>query len=1009
MASEATRRFWRRCRVTFRWCRISVQLAILALLVAAIYLNQTGLPDFIKRPLLAELRGRGVNLEFSRLRWRWLRGIVAEEVRFGATRDVAIPRLSAKEVELEINHSQLLHRRWQVDALDLRGGRLEWFIPPTNAPTTSLTVSNIEARLRLPPGDEWVLDDFHARFAGAQFTVTGSVTNATAIRDWAVLRGEPSAHVNWPERLRRLANTLERISFSQPPELQLRFAGDALQPQSFNARFHLRAADADTPWGCATNVTFAARLFAAGSNELSHAELTLQAASARTPWADGTNLELQLRLLSLVPEPELVEADLAVRADGVGTKWAAVTNAEFTAHWVHALTNAVPLSGRGELRAVSALTRWGRGKSIHLVAALATATNPPPADPTWAGWTNLQPYQLTWAAELGALQAEQIVAEQIRCAGQWLAPVLVVTNLHAELYRGTLDATAQLDVATRAAGFDLRSDFDVHQLEPVLAADARGWLGKFSLAESPLVRGRGAVTLPAWTDRSPDWQTELLSTLRLAGDFAVTNGAYFGIRADWMRSQFSLTNLVWHLPDLEASRPDGAIRLDVLADGRTQDFYARLHSTADPRAVRPLLTPGQQRGFDLVTLSQPPLIDGELWGRGRDFDRLGFRGRVALTNFAVRGQTADFVVAELQYTNRELTVIAPQLARGPGPQVLTADGLVADFNSMRLYITNGFSTADPAAVVRAIGPMTAATMEPYQFLQPPTVRVNGFVPLNAPTNVDVRFVLDGGPFHWWKFNVPRVAGLVHWQGDMLMLTNMQMDFYGGSAAGIADFKFLPDGGTDYRFDMSPTNANLSLVMADLFPQTKNLEGHISGRLVVTRANADDLRSWEGYGHAELRDGLIWAIPIFGVFSKPLDAIVPGLGASRVSDGTATYVITNGVIFSDNLVMRAPTMRLKYKGTTDFEGRVAARVEAELLRDAWVVGRLVSLALWPVTKMMEYKVSGTLDNPKTEPIYIPKVLLIPLHPIRTIEELLTSETATTNAPPVYKETPVYKVP
>ncbi len=74
-----------------------------------------------------------------------------------------------------------------------------------------------------------------------------------------------------------------------------------------------------------------------------------------------------------------------------------------------------------------------------------------------------------------------------------------------------------------------------------------------------------------------------------------------------------------------------------------------------------------------------------------------------------------------------------------------------------------------------------------------------------------------------------------------------------------------------------------------------------------------------------------------------------------------------------------------------------------------MGRLVSLALWPVTKMMVYKVSGTLDNPKTEPIYIPKVLLIPLHPLRTIEELLTSETPTTNAPPVYKETPVYKAP
>jgi hypothetical protein len=565
-----------------------------------------------------------------------------------------------------------------------------------------------------------------------------------------------------------------------------------------------------------------------------------------------------------------------------------------------------------------------------------------------------------------------------------------------------LEGAGQLDVATRALSFAVRSDFDIHQLEPWLFVGAREWLDQLTWAQPPLVRGHGGVTLPAWTDPSPDWRAELVSTIRLAGEVAVTNIAFRGVAADWVRSQISFTNFVWQLSELEVHRPDGALRLELLADERTQDFYARLHSTADPRAVLPLLTPEAQRGFNLVTLTQPPRIDGELWGRGKDFDRLGFRGRVALTNFAVRGQTADFVEAELHYTNRALTVIAPRLARGPGPQTLTADGLVADFNSMRLYITNGFSTADPAAVIRAIGPETAAVMAPYQFLQPPTVHVNGFVPLNQPENVDVRFTLDGGPFHWWKFNLPHVTGLVHWRDDTLLLTNMQMDFYGGAATGDAGFKFLPDGRTDYRFDMSTTNANLSLLMADLFPQTKNLEGRVTGRLVVTQANADDLRSWQGYGHAQLQDGLIWAIPIFGVFSKPLDALVPGLGASRLSEGTATFTITNGVIFSDDLVMRAPTMRLKYQGTTDFEGRVNARVEASLLRDAWLVGRLVSLALWPVTKMMEYKVSGTLDNPKTEPIYIPKLLLLPLHPFRTLEELLTTEPAATNAPPVYKE-------
>src|SRR6185503_4430437 len=140
----------------------------------------------------------------------------------------------------------------------------------------------------------------------------------------------------------------------------------------------------------------------------------------------------------------------------------------------------------------------------------------------------------------------------------------------------------------------------------------------------------------------------------------------------------------------------------------------------------------------------------------------------------------------------------------------------------------------------------------------------------------------------------------------------------------------------------------------------------------------------------------------GILSKPLDAIAPGLGSSRVSDASAKFIITNSVIFSDDLEMRAPALRLLYEGTVAFDGRVNARVDAELLRDAWLIGRVVSLVFWPVTKMMEYKITGTLSDPRSEPVYLPtKLLLVPLHPFRTLEELF-SEPPKTNAPPVFRE-------
>ena len=87
--------------------------------------------------------------------------------------------------------------------------------------------------------------------------------------------------------------------------------------------------------------------------------------------------------------------------------------------------------------------------------------------------------------------------------------------------------------------------------------------------------------------------------------------------------------------------------------------------------------------------------------------------------------------------------------------------------------------------------------------------------------------------------------------------------------------------------------------------------------------------------------------------------------------------------------------------------VADPPEADLLRDTWLVGPVFSTVLWPVTKLFEYKVTGTLGEPKAEPVYlIPKVLLLPFqfpfHPLRTLRGLFPEDlgSSRTNSPPLH---------
>ncbi len=928
----------------------------------------------------------------------------------------------------------------------LRRGRLFWSLAETNQAPREVAVENIQTELRFLPNDQWELDHFTAGFAGAKIQLSGTVANASAVRQWKLLQAEQAAPAGmWRNRLRELADTLERIQFYAPPELRLDVRGDARDFASFAVRVGLITPGADTPWGMVSQGRFSARLFPATTNGLSSAELSLEAGEARTRWATtgnlqlsahlasfesltnlgngdltlcagqvetewcrATNLQLTVHGVSMEGQTNLINADLELRAGDVVSRWGSATNARLNAQWIHALSNAIPMGGEGKLHCSQANTKWGTARELQLKVQLiapAAAAAPPHADESWAWWAKLEPYALDWDAQASGVQSREFEAEELACSGSWRAPELTITNLHAEAYQQHLGVQASLNIATRALKLSLDSNVDPHKLAPLFSEEARRWLAPYSWDQPPELKGELSLVLPAWTNREPDWRAEVQPTLRLEGEFKFEQGgAYRGVSVSAVRSHISYSNQVWRLPDLAVTRPEGRLKAEFESDDRSQDFYSRIDSTLDVRFLRPLLEPDQQQGLDYVTFTTPPVLDVEIRGRWHEPERTGIKGHLALTNFTFRGESASGLQTAFQYTNRLLHIDQPRAQRGA--EQLSADGLVVDLLTQKIYLTNGFSTADPMVVARAIGSHIARVVEPYHFRQPPVARVHGTIPLHGEEDADLHFDLDGGPFDWWRFHVPHIAGHVHWLGHDLTLSQVRVDFYGGQAEGSARFDFRPKIGTDYQFAFGTTNAQLQPLTADVFALTNRLEGNLSGRLVVTNANTEDMLTWQGYGNLNLRDGLIWEIPIFGVFSELMNGMAPGLGSSRASAGVCTFAITNGFIRSDDLDIRSTGMRLQYRGTVDFQGQVRARVEAGLLRDVWLVGPVVSTVLWPVTKLFEYKVTGPLGVPKVEPVnLIPKVMLLPFqfpfHPLRTLRGLLPEDlgSSRTNGPPL----------
>src|SRR5262249_7130942 len=224
--------------------------------------------------------------------------------------------------------------------------------------------------------------------------------------------------------------------------------------------------------------------------------------------------------------------------------------------------------------------------------------------------------------------ASNLIADNVAFEASWHSPRLAVTNVEVQLYDGSIEAQTDLDVSNRAFHLTISANFDPKNLRPIFPAGAQQSLDQFSWQKPPLVNGDISLVLPAWTNQQPDYGSEVLPTLSVNGLVDFEQGFVYQqkLQVSSIRSHVIYSNLSWDLPDLFLRRPEGSLAAEHRDNGRTRDFYWHIASTIDLKVVRPLLRPEEQEVLDLFTLTQPPAIDAEIWGRYHDQERTKFKG-----------------------------------------------------------------------------------------------------------------------------------------------------------------------------------------------------------------------------------------------------------------------------------------------------------------------------------------------------------------------------------------------
>ncbi len=1025
MPEESISRPPSRRRRAFRLCRKLALLLLCLLVCAVVYVNQIGLPGFVRTPLLARLEERGIQAEFSRLRWRWHEGLVAENLilrQLGATGG---PEFHSAEASVRLDMERLIRAGVRVESVGVKDGHFSWVLPGADG-LAALQLEGIDADVAVTPDQSFNLRQFTSRFRGLELEISGTFANPQSLARPPDPATPPRNLALLNQTMTQVANYLTNLQFGARPDLKLRFQADAADWNSLRADLELRLPQTKTRWGDADGFRLLARVRpVSATNAEPSCVLVLSADAIDTPWGrlegwraetltvpvvqlplnssnavsasferlstrwgniEGGQLQMNVRAVDQERPQELdVVFDLA--GQRVVTPQGTARDLTWRADGVINRTNGLPLRGA---HTISARDLSARDLSIGAIQARVTqfpaTENAPAADESWAFWRALAPYPLAVDLSGVAVIARGVRVESVNLAGRWSAPDFHLERAVARLYGGEASLAARIDVPSREIQAAADVAFDFHGLDPVFTERFRNWFAPYQWQGIPGARVTGKVRWPDWRNLKPDWREEVVPSLGFSGRFQVTNASYRGIPAQLASSDFHFTNSVWNLPNLTLIRPEGRVVASYDGDERTRDYVWQIRADVDPHALKPLFDERQLRVFDSFTNHATPHIEGTIWGRWRAHERVGFRASVVAPQVEVRGERADYIAATVEYTNRFLTFRDVEVHQSN--LVGRAGSMGLDLPNDRMYFTNVESFLPPQSVARAIGPVTARAIEPYQFAGGPRILLNGVLGLEGHEPTDMRFSIAGGPFQWWRFRIDEIASDLHWRSDQLVLTNTQVGLYAGEAAGAGTFQFFTDDRpTEFRFGLTVTNAQLQPLVHDVFARTYGLEGSLSGSVEITSARADSLDTWQGFGDLYLRDGVVWDIPIFGIFSPVFNAITPGLGQSRAEEALATFTIVNGTIISRDLQVRSPEFSMGYQGSVDFEGNLEARMQARLLRDSGALGPLISTVLWPLTKIFEYRLSGTLAEPVAEPVHIPRFLFIALEPFKALQGVL----------------------
>lgn len=408
------------------------------------------------------------------------------------------------------------------------------------------------------------------------------------------------------------------------------------------------------------------------------------------------------------------------------------------------------------------------------------------------------------------------------------------------------------------------------------------------------------------------------------------------------------------VPEATLITGDESVVVRFLRDAPSGEARGSVTGTLDPAIIGPLLPPAAQPFFSSCQFSEGVTMDIRATLPTGDPKGLRLDGSIDIKNAHYKGVPLRRVAANVEMEGRKLGLRDIVLAKPEGEGTCAA--MDYDLDTRLLDIRDAGGALHVQETAHLFGGNFEKYCKPYRFASPPRFDLDGLIDLGGGALSRFDLSVRGSdllyPFLGVDVPARSVRAKVRFDGMRMRMASLDADVFGGGLGMSGGFDFT---GREARFDLDFDVRAVAFdrVMRTFF-QVEDVSGSLSGK-VSLRGTVDRLGTLNGSGRADIRNGNILKIPVFGGLSALMSVFIPNLGYAKAENAGCDFVVEDGVVKWKDLALRSTTFAMICNGDYSI-------VRDNLDADARVNMRgPVGLMLFPVSKLFEYHGTGPLKN------------------------------------------------